>query len=167
MNCSEITYPKMKTIILRGEPRRYLYFVKSGLAQIVGQSTVIGERVIAMINPGRFFGEMAMLGGGIRTATVRAGEDGVSCLRLDRNTFISIIGIKEHNRLREEMYRKSSEVPITSTSVRWQNDAHKVVEVNNPEDFVGASCLSKDDIQVGYLILSSIQILNSHFSIGV
>lgn len=136
-------YKAGDTLIKMGSSREYLFIVQSGCVNIVGQSTIVGERVLSSITKGNFFGEMALIRGGIRTATVRAAEDTV-CYCLHRDHFIEILGKKEHNRLREAMLRKIKKLPSSSYIARWEEDTKAVVEVQDEE----RAALEKNDIQV-------------------
>jgi CRP-like cAMP-binding protein len=54
-----------------GEPADKLYFIQSGAIQMADKNT---GAVIATLREGDSFGEQAMLQGGIRGATAKAGE---------------------------------------------------------------------------------------------
>jgi CRP/FNR family transcriptional regulator, cyclic AMP receptor protein len=59
------------TVIAReGEPGIGLFVIQDGTADVT-----IGGRKKATLGPGEFFGEIALLDGGPRTATVTANED--------------------------------------------------------------------------------------------
>ena len=73
-----ITFDEAKVVVPAlvgsGYPGDQLYFVESGtLVVLSGQAGAARE--IARIGPGEFFGELALLGDGQRTATVRAETD--------------------------------------------------------------------------------------------
>ena len=69
-----------------GEPGIEFFIIVSGRA-----IASIGHRTIGEIGPGSFFGEMALLDGGTRTATVTAVEP-MTVLVLSRRQFSSFIG---------------------------------------------------------------------------
>lgn len=65
------TLPAGEVVVRRGESDRDLYVIGGGeLAVMVEDATP--ERVVAHLGPGEFFGEMALLRGEPRSATVRA-----------------------------------------------------------------------------------------------
>jgi hypothetical protein len=66
-----------EVLVAEGDPGDYAYIIVSGDATV----TQSGTRLASM-GPGDLFGEMAMVAGGIRTATVRAAT-AVELLRLD------------------------------------------------------------------------------------
>lgn len=72
----EQRYAAGSNIMEAGAPGHGLYIVQSGAASVLRDG-----RPIARLAPGDFFGEIAMLDAGTRTATVRADADTV-CLTL-------------------------------------------------------------------------------------
>jgi len=74
------------TILKAGEPGDDFYVILEGGASILRQG---GLPPIA-IGPGAYFGEMSLLDGGERSATVIADSD-VVCLRLSRAPFLKMI----------------------------------------------------------------------------
>ena len=59
----------------RGDPGDTMYVVEEGQIDIVLPEGRAPERVLAVLGPGDFFGEMAVLEGEPRTATARARTD--------------------------------------------------------------------------------------------
>jgi len=74
------------TIVKAGEPGNDFYVVLEGSASIVRR----GGLPPLAIGPGACFGEMSLLDGGERSATVMADSD-VVCLRLSRPAFLKMI----------------------------------------------------------------------------
>jgi len=72
----EQRYPAGTNIVETGTPGHGLYIIQSGAASVLRDG-----RTIARLKPGDFFGEVAMLDAGTRTATVRADAETV-CLTL-------------------------------------------------------------------------------------
>jgi CRP/FNR family transcriptional regulator, cyclic AMP receptor protein len=72
----EQRYAKGTNIVETGVPGHGLYVIRAG-----GASVLRDGRTIARLKPGDFFGEVAMLDAGARTATVQADADTV-CLTL-------------------------------------------------------------------------------------
>ena len=72
-------------VIRQGEPGTACYVVATGSLTVDR-----GKRRLAKIGPGEFVGEMALLDGGERTATVTAAERCV-LLALDRDTFTAML----------------------------------------------------------------------------
>jgi CRP-like cAMP-binding protein len=89
-------YAAGEPIVQQGETGQSLYVVLSGRARVVLEPS--GQEV-AVIGPGGFFGEMSMLTGEPRTATVRAIED-VRVLEITAARFrelaLALPGLVEH-----------------------------------------------------------------------
>ncbi|OGR61828.1 MAG: hypothetical protein A2X31_01445 [Elusimicrobia bacterium GWB2_63_22] len=72
----ERTYLKGETIFTQGDIGRALFIVFSGKIALSRQDAAVQKSdVIAEVNPGEFFGEMALLEEMPRTATATAAED--------------------------------------------------------------------------------------------
>jgi CRP/FNR family cyclic AMP-dependent transcriptional regulator len=66
----EIDQPAGKVLVSEGEFRRELFVLLSGSATVSRDG-----REFAVLGPGDFFGEISLLSGGPRTATVTAASD--------------------------------------------------------------------------------------------
>lgn len=66
---SEETYPLSATIFLEEEEAIHFYILKTGSLR-----AFIGGKMLASIQPGQIFGEIAVLNGSIRTGSVMAAE---------------------------------------------------------------------------------------------
>ncbi len=79
--------PTGSEVFRHGEMGDSLYVVESGQLEVIAPDRSTGEfRRIAMLGPGDLFGEMAILGEGKRTATVRALSES-SLLALSTNAW--------------------------------------------------------------------------------
>jgi len=76
-------------ITREGATAHWLYLLESGTAE-VWVDTPGSRKVVATLGPGSLFGEMGMMTGEPRRATVGAASD-VVCYRLDKSGFESII----------------------------------------------------------------------------
>ncbi len=65
-------YPKASTIIYAGETSDSIYYITKGSVTVLIEDDTGREIIIAYLNEGDFFGEMAMFGEGTRTAWVKA-----------------------------------------------------------------------------------------------
>lgn len=80
-----------ETITRQGTHAEWLYIVIRGTAGVRVANEVGGpERPVASLSPGNFFGEMALLTGAPRSATVVAESD-VACYKLDQGSFLGTI----------------------------------------------------------------------------
>jgi CRP-like cAMP-binding protein len=72
-----------------GDPADALYIVERGKVDVMAASAPnadTAESPIAQLGPGHAFGEMALLSGGARTATIRAAED-TQLLKISKEDF--------------------------------------------------------------------------------
>jgi CRP-like cAMP-binding protein len=65
----EIDVPKDKVLMREGAPAHEFFIVVQGALRVER-----GNKVLARVGPGEFVGEIALVDGGIRTATVTADE---------------------------------------------------------------------------------------------
>ncbi len=119
---SEEDYQDGEIIIEEGTSGDWVYVVQSGKVEI---SKKIGGKklVVSMLGPGEVFGELGFLGGGTRTATVRAiGE--------------ASIGIVDRAFLDKEFNRVSSEFRAILVAVvkRFKQMADRTIEISSRQE---------------------------------
>lgn len=94
-------------IVRQGELADNLYIIASGEVEVVRESD--GQRrVVGKLSQGQFFGEVGVVGGKPRNATVRALTD-CDLLALDGNTFRRLLSVSEETRQAVEMIMKARE----------------------------------------------------------
>jgi CRP/FNR family cyclic AMP-dependent transcriptional regulator len=76
--------PAGKTVFNVGDPGDAMYIVRSGAAETFITDNTGNRIVLSTVQPGDFFGEIALLHPGPRTATVTVTKD-LEALRMDRN----------------------------------------------------------------------------------
>ena len=81
------------SIVEEGEAGDALYVILAGNARVLKRTEDGGEVSVEMLGPGDAFGEMALLDGIPRTATVRAHSP-VDALRLDGTVFRALVRLK-------------------------------------------------------------------------
>ncbi len=79
-------YAPGEVIVREDEAASAFYVVTAGTVEAVRAAGTAQEQVVARLGPGSFFGEMAILREGSRTATVRATGD-AHCLMLRKTDF--------------------------------------------------------------------------------
>jgi CRP/FNR family cyclic AMP-dependent transcriptional regulator len=84
-HADEISYRPNERIVEAGQPGGSFYVVVQGEAKVVR-----GPKVVARIGPGEFFGEISLLDGGPRTATVVA-ETRVLAIRIFKSSFDKVL----------------------------------------------------------------------------
>ncbi len=104
-------YPRDTNIIHEGEVGDKFYIILEGKVDIVLAQRGGGSVVVNQLHPGNYFGEMALLGSGIRTATVRVTSDAdAKLIALDNKAFNNLIN--ESRLLREELTKITAERAI-------------------------------------------------------
>lgn len=84
--CSEETFKAGDTIFPEEGPGDKMYIIKTGSVKIT-KKVKDKENTIVVLNPGEFFGEMALLDGLPRSAAAKAGADTV-VMTLTKDNFI-------------------------------------------------------------------------------
>jgi len=102
-------FSKGHVIVKEGDQALAFYLILSGRAEIVKGAGEPKPRVLNTLGPGDFFGEMALLDGYLRSASVRALED-TECLLLSRWDFMA--------ELRTSPYIAVQMLPILSRRLR-------------------------------------------------
>jgi CRP/FNR family transcriptional regulator, cyclic AMP receptor protein len=82
---TEIDVRPKEVLVREGEPGRECFIIGEGSAK-----AVIGRRTIATLGPGSVFGEMSLLDGGPRTATVTA-QTPMRLYVLDPASFLTML----------------------------------------------------------------------------
>jgi len=77
-----------EVVIRQGDAGDAFYLIRSGEAEVTVKD-IAGERTLAVLDEGKFFGEMALETGEPRTATVRAKSDLRSCA-LDKESYRAV-----------------------------------------------------------------------------
>jgi ABC-type bacteriocin/lantibiotic exporter with double-glycine peptidase domain/CRP-like cAMP-binding protein len=104
-----------ETVVSAGEPADGYYLVIEGQARALVDGLDGAEVSLNLLGPGDGFGEVALLEGTARTATVRAGSK-LTVLRLDRGIFAAIA----------ERYPEVRERFRDAARARWINDFLRV-----------------------------------------
>ena len=83
-------FMKGELMTRQGAEAHWLYILTKGSAEVFVSTEGCVERKVALLHAGDFFGEMSMLTGEPRSASLRALEDS-ECYRLDRKAFEDIL----------------------------------------------------------------------------
>ena len=89
------SYPPGAVIVRQGDEADALYIITKGEVEVFLRHPDGAEVVVNRHKRGEYFGEIALLRGGTRRATVRAGPDGADCMALDRPTFEELMRASE------------------------------------------------------------------------
>ncbi len=79
-------YTDREDIVRQGDVADCMYVVQSGRVEVT-QATNLGDQHLAFLEPGDFFGEMAVFEKETRSATVRASGE-ARVLKVDRKTLL-------------------------------------------------------------------------------
>ena len=107
------SYRENDTIVTEGEPGSSLFLIVSGTVQVSTRDEVSGEPIhLATLGPGDFFGEVSLLTGKPRTATITADSQ-VITIELDRKS-VDRIAIRhpEVRTILEEFYNRRAEEAV-------------------------------------------------------
>lgn len=72
--CTEAAFKKDEVIFPEESPGDKMYIIRQGSVKVF-KKIKNNETTLAIVNPGEFFGEMALLDGGPRSAAAKAIED--------------------------------------------------------------------------------------------
>jgi CRP/FNR family cyclic AMP-dependent transcriptional regulator len=81
----DAAYNAGRVIVRRDDPGKAFYVIVDGLAKVV-KGKIVTARAEAELGPGDFFGELALLDGGRRAATVVAATP-MRAIRIQRSSF--------------------------------------------------------------------------------
>jgi CRP/FNR family cyclic AMP-dependent transcriptional regulator len=82
----EVRYMEGASIVREGEPGDSFYVIVEGQAKVQR-----GDKTLATLVPGEFFGEISLLDGGERTATV-VSETPMALLEIKQRPFMKMLG---------------------------------------------------------------------------
>ncbi len=86
----EKTYQPGETIVRQGQGGVGLFIIESGKAEVLRQAADGSEVAVNTLGPGDFFGELALLDDGPRTASVIAVEP-TRCMSMTRWDFLPLL----------------------------------------------------------------------------
>jgi len=84
------TYQKSEAIFFENNPGKEMYIIYSGKVGLYSQGARRGK-LLATLEAGDFFGEMALVDDSPRSATAVAEEDDTQLLVLDKNKFAYLL----------------------------------------------------------------------------
>ena len=87
---SRMRFGPRETIFRQGDPGDFLYIIISGEVEVVREEPD-GEKMLARLGPGEYFGEMALVSDAPRTATLRT-VTAVEVATMARMDFTSLYG---------------------------------------------------------------------------
>ncbi len=91
---AEETYEDGSVVCNQGDEGNYFYIIKEGNAVCYQKDAAGNEKMVASLNDGHYFGEIALLTSKPRQATVKA-KGKLKVLAIDRATFTRVLGPME------------------------------------------------------------------------
>ncbi|HIE05221.1 MAG TPA: cyclic nucleotide-binding domain-containing protein [bacterium (Candidatus Stahlbacteria)] len=86
----EKKFDKDKVIFSEGEPGNAFYIIVSGSVRISTVVPGVGEEALAVLKPGEYFGEMALIDDAPRSASAIANENSL-LISITKDDFLSLI----------------------------------------------------------------------------
>lgn len=106
-----------EVVFRAGDPGDALYVIVGGAVEVIDEPS---QRTLAELGPGQAFGEMALLAGGARTATIRARADS-QFLVIGKDAFDRLLAERPH--LERRVRRLSHERALTNLRLPGRNAA--------------------------------------------
>ncbi len=82
--------PRGSRVVEEGLPGDYMYVIREGRAKVTKASSDGREKIMNLLERGSFFGDMALLSGEVRSASVETLEDS-RLLALSRRDFVGLL----------------------------------------------------------------------------
>jgi len=123
----ERRFPKHATVVEEGLEGDYMYVIREGRVKVTKASEDGREKIMNFLDRGQFFGDMALLTGGVRSATVKTLE-ATRLLALSRRDFIEILRQSPDLSLAviEELSRRLKETNEQASSLSFQGVTDRV-----------------------------------------
>jgi hypothetical protein len=125
-------FAKGDIITRQGAIAHWLYMLIEGEAEVYLESTDQSRRKLSTLLPGNYFGEMGLMTGAPRTATVIATKD-ASCYQLDKAAFETIL--KNRPELAEEISHTLVSRRFGLDSLQHDLDVEKNAEQMSQQNF--------------------------------
>lgn len=95
----EERYGPRQTIFREGDVGDRMFLVADGEVVITKAVTGAGEEALAVLAPGSFFGEMALIDGAPRSADARAHDAGAVVLAISQEVLSGVLNVRDQQRL--------------------------------------------------------------------
>jgi len=120
--------PKHQTIVEEGLPGDYMYVIREGQVKVTKLSGDGREKILELLGPGDFFGEMSLLDNAVRSASVKSlTETRIMALsrsdflkELRRNADLAMAVIQELTRRVRQMDEQASSLSFQRVKERTQ-----------------------------------------------
>lgn len=92
---ARLVYSQGDNIVNQGDIADRFYIISKGTVDVIHENKDGSETVIAQLTNGQYFGEIGLLNQSKRIATVRAVDDIVEVMALDREAFSNLMSVSE------------------------------------------------------------------------
>jgi CRP/FNR family transcriptional regulator, cyclic AMP receptor protein len=147
-------FPANQPVVWIGEQGDDFYVIQSGKVSVSCPDESGKEVILASLGPGHFFGELSLLDGGPRTATVRTLND-TTLLSLGREQFLkflekhplaaihmlTILGQRQRETLDKIRGIKNVNEAVAESQTRWQGVAEGIANITATQWFVMGNIL--------------------------
>ena len=123
-------FPTGQAVIREGEEGDTFYVLAHGRARVTRLDEHGGETEIAFLQPGDYFGEVALLEGGRRVATVTAADD-LSVYSLSRKDFEEVLSSNKGRFIRKSLYDRISTYSLGLERAVIGSDEHCDVQLQS------------------------------------
>ena len=139
--CRRESYPKEKFIFLEGELGDKCYIIERGEVRISKFIPNGGEERLASLRDGNYFGEMALIDGGPRSATAKAVSD-ASCIVLAKKDLDGLLAANK------ELGNKLLMIFCRTLSARLREANEKITRyIATTAGFGGGTAGSQEDLK--------------------
>src|SRR5262249_9477342 len=138
----ERRFPKNKTIVEEGLPGDYMYVIREGRVKVTKLSGDGREKILELLGPGDFFGEMSLLDNAERSASVKTlGQTRILALsradflnELRRSTDLAMAVIQELTRRVRQMDEQASSLSFQRVRERTQGLLQRLAREGSSSD---------------------------------
>ncbi|MEQ1573916.1 MAG: Crp/Fnr family transcriptional regulator [Vicinamibacterales bacterium] len=86
-----VAYRRGEVVFRQGDPCAHVMYIQQGSVKLSVLSESGREAVVAMLGPGKFFGEGCLAGQAVRVGTATATTDGTTILLVDKSQMVSLL----------------------------------------------------------------------------
>ena len=138
--CEQRSFEAGEFVFTQGDKARALYMVQSGELQVSATTDFGGDLVLAQLGPGAVVGEMALLEGGLRSASVEALSKCVA-FELSHEAFTALRAKRRH-----AAYKLILNLAVTLGDRRRHADARVWEVFENPAQHIDSFELQLNEL---------------------
>lgn len=136
-----LNFSRDSFICKEGQQADTMFIIKSGIVQVFCDDGTGGKRVLTHLKLGEYFGEMALLSGGVRTASVVALAE-TEVIRLKKDSFDELL--KTHNGVCISIIKTLCDRLTKANITTGQTMKHNIFAVMGPDTSSGKSLFARN-----------------------